>query len=395
MNREACISRRRFLQKTTSVGAAVGFSGGPAVARAGAGRRVAVGVIGCGVAGQAHIDSLLRLARQGLVDLAAVCDVRDRRLQAAKARTGARGFQDFRRLLDSRDVDAVVIATPDRRHASMTIAAAEAGKDVYCEKPMTPWESLEEAGDVLKAVARNDRVVQVGAQEISAGRSVEARQRIAAGTLGPVVRAQATAIWRGPIGSTPWTGQRLAGQPTRPTCRSVARRSASDAQWGVCASLFPELLAPIVFAVGLGLPKRVAASAGLYRWPDGRETPEVSNLVIEYPSGPAVCLAIGLAADAALPMQIVGEQGTLTFRPAGFDLASHGAGEEAVAYAEPNGRPASPIDEHWRDFLNAIHTRRKPRCHEILSYRIMTTLHAGARSFREQTALPPRPTTGD
>jgi len=391
------IHRRGFLEGTAGAGLAI--SATAALANAGASGRVSVGVIGCGGMGSGHIGRLLELRKQGLVNIAAVCDVFEKRLNAAKARTGAKGFADFRKLLDMKEIDAVLIATPDHWHAPITIAAAEAGKDVYCEKPMTYWKDLQQARDVVDAIARNKRVMQVGTNGISDTKYEQAAERVAAGQLGTLIRAQASDLRNGPIGvyspksndpaavpgkTLDWD-MWLGSAPKRPyePGRYFAFRSFWDYSGGVCTDFFPHLLTPLVAVMGLAFPKRVAATGGSYFWDDGREVPDIFNLVIEYPSGPSVYLAGGLANDTNLPMQVQGQRATLVFGAPGFTLEPQRRAGNKGKREEVASRKGGSLDEHWKDFLGSIHSRRKPRSHELHGYHVMTALHMGVRSYLE------------
>ena len=128
-------SRRGFL-KAGAAGALLSASV-PALVAAEPSKRVGVAVIGCGVMGVTHLNTLLALRTQGLVNIVAVCDVLEARREKAKDLSQAAARERFPPGLEMKDVDVVVVATPDHWHATMAIAAAEAGKDVYCEKPMS------------------------------------------------------------------------------------------------------------------------------------------------------------------------------------------------------------------------------------------------------------------
>jgi predicted dehydrogenase len=393
------LDRRGFLKQAAAAGAAAAWSARPALGKADANDRVGVGVIGCGAMGTTHLEALTALREKHWVDIVAVSDVFDKRLDAAKARTGAEAFRDYRKLLDRKDVDAVVIATPDHWHASMSIAAAEAGKDVYCEKPMTHWKDLQEAKDVVAAIARNKRVMQVGTNGLSDSQFEQAAEQIAAKTLGKLIRAQASDQRNGPIavyspktndpqaepGKTLDWDQWLGPAPKHAyePGRYFAFRSFWDYSGGIATDFFPHMLTPLVAVMDLGFPKRAAASGGLYYWNDGREVPDVFDLMLEYPAGPTIHLAGGLANDSNFPMQIQGQRATLTFGGSGFAIDPQFSADSHAKRAEVKTTRPGSLDEHWRDFLTAVHTRKKPRAHELHGYHVMAALHMGVRSFRE------------
>lgn len=130
----------------------------------GANDRIQVGFIGYGLIGAQHARDF---KSQNDVDLAALCDVYQPRLDQGLAACGprAKGYKDFRRLLDDKDIQAVVISTPDHWHALLTIMACAAGKDVYVEKPMTLF--VREGRWMVGAARRHNRIVQVGSQQRS------------------------------------------------------------------------------------------------------------------------------------------------------------------------------------------------------------------------------------
>src|ERR1700736_1489896 len=148
----------------------------------GANDRIRAGIIGAGGRGRYLTGQFKELG----VEMGGVCDIYEANLQAGlkEANTGARSFDDYRKLLDDKSFDAVVIATPDHWHARMVIDAVEAGKDVYVEKPMT--HKIEEGYQVMEAVRRTRRVVQVGMQRRSAELFLEAKRIMDSGQLGDV-----------------------------------------------------------------------------------------------------------------------------------------------------------------------------------------------------------------
>jgi len=361
--------------------------------------RLRIGIIGCGGMGNAHLDTLLRLRQKGYpVEVAAVCDVWTKRLETAAAKTGARPYTDYRRLLEDGDLDAVGIATPDHWHSRITIEAAEAGMDVYCEKPMTHWRNLKEAKQVVETIARTRRVMQVGTQGMSDSIWEQTAKHIRAGAIGRLIHAQASDLRNGPIGvydprtndpdAKPgvnldwnmWLGP-AKKRPWEPG-RFFAFRSFWDYSGGIGTDFFPHILTPLIRTMGLTFPRRVTASGGQYQYTgDGREIPDIFTITIEYPDGPSVLLVASLANDTGLPTLIRGHEGTISFEGSGAVIYP----QRAVAGDRPpeqivRTRGAS-LDEHWLDFLECIRSRQKPRSHEMLGYYVMTALHMGVTSF--------------
>ena len=185
------LTRRKFLGRSAAVGLGVlahpSFNGRVF----GANDRIVVGIIGAGGMGRGHMDNF---KDQG-VEWAAVCDVYELNMNAGLEIAGpqAKGYKDHRQLLDRKDIDAVVIATPDHWHHDHLIDVLKAGKDAYCEKPLS-W-SIEQGADMVKAVRATDRIVQVGMQRRSSPMVRECKELIDKGMLGEINLVRAEWYW--------------------------------------------------------------------------------------------------------------------------------------------------------------------------------------------------------
>src|SRR5690242_8811875 len=148
----------------------------------GANDRIRAGIIGAGGRGRYLISQF----KEAGVEVGGVCDVYAPNLEAGvkEASTGARSFRDYRRMLEDKSYDAVIVATPDHWHARMVIDAVEAGKDVYVEKPLA--HKVDEGFAIIEAVRRTRRVVQVGMQRRSAPMFVAARELLTSGAAGQI-----------------------------------------------------------------------------------------------------------------------------------------------------------------------------------------------------------------
>src|SRR3954452_10988553 len=205
-------SRRAFIKTAATAAAAVastnilrtpvyGASSAPSTGRViGANDRIVVGFIGVGGQGMAHVRSQKENASANNVVQVAVCDVSKTRVRDAQKAIGGdvKGYDDYRRLLENKDIDAVTVATVDHWHAPCAIAAMESGKHVYCEKPMTRY--LEEAFQVHDAVKKTGRVFQVGSQICSDARWHEAAKLVKAGKIGQLVMGQDSYMRNNPAG---------------------------------------------------------------------------------------------------------------------------------------------------------------------------------------------------
>ncbi|MCX8037491.1 MAG: Gfo/Idh/MocA family oxidoreductase [Candidatus Sumerlaeia bacterium] len=188
-SRPACTSRRQFLRRTSGAVLALptiitgNALGAPAKGIPPASERILIGAIGVGNQGRGNM-------RQHIQNIIAVCEVDSQRLAEAKAtvekatdRTCA-AYGDYRKLLENKDVDAVIITTPDHWHALITIHACMAGKDVYCEKPLTL--TIREGREMVKAARKYNRIVQTGSQQRSADNFRLACELVRSGRLGKI-----------------------------------------------------------------------------------------------------------------------------------------------------------------------------------------------------------------
>ena len=160
------IGRRRFFA-SVAAGAAVAstWSARSHAAVYGANERLRLGVIGCGGMAGSHMNALVPMKTSDNVEIGAVCDIFSKRLDAAAQKTGGRPFSDYRELLAQKDLDYVLIATPEHWHHRMVLDALDAGKHVYVEKPMT--HSIAQSQEVVRKMQGSKLKLQVGVQGTS------------------------------------------------------------------------------------------------------------------------------------------------------------------------------------------------------------------------------------
>ena len=282
------VSRRALL----GCGAAATLSAAGYRRVLGANDRVGLGFIGFGLIGKRHV-----LDFQGFpdVDLVAVAEVHKGRLDEAASLMGAkaRKFGDFRRLLDDRDVDAVVVSTPDHWHALMTMMACAAGKDVYVEKPLSLF--VREGRWMVDVARRHRRVVQVGTQQRSGPHYLKARELIQGGHIGKVV---AVRMWHYrnilPGFGKPADGdappeldydQWLGPAPLR---KYNPNRSLYHFRWfwdysgGQMTNLGQHSLDVVHWFLEATAPRAVTSSGGRFTLRDNGETPDVQDARFDY-----------------------------------------------------------------------------------------------------------------
>ncbi|MBI3279342.1 MAG: Gfo/Idh/MocA family oxidoreductase [Acidobacteria bacterium] len=330
-------TRRHFLHH--SAGAALAASA--LSAQVPANDRIQIALIGSGGMGMG--DTRAALSMPG-VELVAAADIYDGRLTRAREIWGSQVFttRDYREVLARRDIDAVIVATPDHWHARITRDALGAGKDVYCEKPMV--HSVDEGQGVVEAQRRSDRILQVGSQYVSSLVYAKARDLLAQGAIGKLNMVEAwldrnTAIgaWQYsiPPDASPQTidWDRFLGKaPRRPfePVRLFRWRNYSDYGTGVAGDLFVHLLSGLHFATGSLGPARVYASGGLRYWKDGRDAPDVMLALLDYPETqrhPEFTLALRVnfksgVAQENFGFRFVGSEGVMTTSMNSLTLAT-------------------------------------------------------------------------
>jgi predicted dehydrogenase len=257
----------------------------------------------------------------------AVCDAYTGRLERALTRTGdrAKSYKDHRELLADKSIDAVVVASPDHLHKRHVIESLEAGKDVYCEKPLT--YSVDEGLEIQAAVKKSGRLLQVGSQGMSSQTQRKAKEFIQSGRLGQVTviraaynRNSASGAWIYPIppDASPETvnwNLFLGSAPQRPFDleRFFRWRCYEDYSGGIATDLFVHLCTTIHFLMDAKMPSKVAAMGELYRWKESRDVPDTLHAILEYPEGFAVTLGSSFnnQFSSESSFQVLGTEGTL------------------------------------------------------------------------------------
>jgi predicted dehydrogenase len=312
-------TRRTFLQGATALAVAA-QSARPQSTN----DRIQVGVIGCGARSQELIRHLLTA---GGAEITRVVDAYQGRMERAIERAGghAKKAADYREILGDRSIDAVIVASPDHWHRQMVLDAIEAGKDVYCEKPLT-YRSPEGV-EIARAAQAKGRIVQVGSQGCSSAVQQKAREMIKAGKLGKITmiraaynRNTASGAWIYPIppDASPSTVNWDMFQGTAPKNpfsleRFFRWRCYKDYSGGIATDLFVHLCTTIHYLMDAKAPSKVLAMGQLYRWKESRDVPDTLNALLEYPEGFAVNLSstFNNQVSAEGSFQILGTEGTI------------------------------------------------------------------------------------
>ena len=309
-------------------------------------------------------------------ELVAVADVYEGRLTRAKEQWGNQIFttRDYREVLARKDVDGVIIAVPDHWHRQMSIDAMNAGKDVYCEKPMV--QLVEDGHDVIDAEKRTGRILQVGSQRVSSVVYQKAKDLIEAGAIGEinlveawVDRNSAIGAWQYsiPPDASPATidWDRFLGRaPKRPfePIRLFRWRNYRDYGTGVGGDLFVHLFSGIHFILGSNGPTRVYTTGGIRYWKDGRDVPDVMLGLYDYPAHgkyPAFNLSLRVdfkdGATETQGFRFVGSEGILTI---GQGVTVSKAPNEAEPGQTANTFSKAMHDEYMKQYREKYPVRR-------------------------------------
>jgi predicted dehydrogenase len=411
-------SRRSFVQAgTASVLTAVSWQ------RAlGANERIGVGFIGYGLIGKRH---LLDFRAEKDVDVVGVAEVHRGRLAEAVHGAGrsARGFHDFRRLLEQRDVQAVVISTPDHWHALQTMLACAAGKDVYVEKPLTLF--VREGRAMVECARRHRRIVQVGTQQRSGPHYQRARDLIRAGHIGKV---HSVRLWfyrnimpgfGRPADTDPpadldwdfWLGPapRRAYNPHRAIYHF---RWFWDYSGGQMTNLGAHALDLVHWFLDVAGPSAVTSAGGRFCLQDNGETPDTQDALFEYPELTVSWSNREACAGLRHPygVEFCGTRGSLAISRNGFVVTpdpntppenaipqftgAHPVGgprpvpgnvsvaPRTRAVEDRTGNTREQFRLHARNFLDSIKSRRPPISDLESAHRVATACHLANISLR-------------
>ena len=379
------VSRRKFLG-----GAAAAALAAPFAAKAGgANDKITVGMIGLGIRGSLLLERFYARAKD-TATVVAICDAYTGNLAKAGARIAAVGgntpqtYADYRDLLRDKSIDAVFIATPEHLHAAMLIDALQAGKHVYCEKPLA--HTIEEGEQILHAAENTKQVVQVGMQNRSNSLYVKAKEMVAAGMIGEVHYTRAfwyrnslddAPAWRYAIPAdaneqnTDWI-RFLGNAPQRPFSkpRFFQWRLYWDYSGGISTDLLVHQTDITQFVLGKPAPQSCTASGAILRWTqDDREVPDTMSAIFEYPGGFHLNYSCYFGNDHfGYGEQFMGNEGTievmnrqyLNFYPEKFGgkAPERVVARKEVAMALP-GNDAKAVEAHIGNFLEAIRGREK------------------------------------
>ena len=361
----------------------------------GANDKIRLGVIGCGSRG---LHDMSQFQMHSFVDVVAVCDIYGQSIDQARQKApNARNFGDHRKLLEMKDVDAVLIATPDHWHTATTIDALNAGKDVYVEKPLTL--NIEQGPRIVKAARVNEHICQVGMQQRSGKHYIEAKRiYIDSGKLGKITLARTW--WHG---NTFHLRRAPASLAQRPSNLNWARylgplkwrdwdpqqyynwRAYLDFGGGQVTDLFTHWIDVVHMFMGHDIPSSAAAAGGVYHYKDGRTAPDTINVLLEYPAGYTATFEATLAPGiTGAAVEMCGTEGRLYIDRGRYEYQSAAKGSQPVVVKAEEGDMTL---DHVRNFLDCVKSRKLPNGDVLIGHRSAQASHLGNIAYMQKRRL--------
>lgn len=388
------VTRRTFM--ATTVGGALTAASARRVL--GANDRIGLGIIGSGSRG----SYLMREANKvGGIEWKAICDAWDVRRDKAADISGAGVAKDadYRRLLERKEIDAVIVATWDNTHAQIAVDACRAGKDVYVEKPMT---SLPMQGHALvRAAHEYKRVVQVGVQQRSMSNFIEAKEKFFdSGLIGKVHMVRT--IWNANGGYLtpvpPGMEQKPAGLDWEACLGSLSKRPWDPkryfnrfAYWdlstgGQTGGLFVHMVDVVHWYLNLTKPVAAVGMGGIYQYDDGRDTPDNVNLIVEYPEKLTVTF------EATLTDMIPQNSADIVFMGTGGRLSIFRGGYKFLpakqnAGVGPLSGGSAPEGVHVGNWLDCVRSRNRPNADAESGHYSAMACHIGNIAYQQKARV--------
>jgi len=408
------LTRRQFLRATATTTAAGLAASAPFVASPsvlGANGRLGIGFIGAGGRASSHMQTVnyLKTQQNEPLDMVAVADLYGPRLRQRAEAYKMKTYGNHRDLLADPLVDVVCLATPDHHHGYQAIDAVKAGKDVYCEKPVTHWRQFDLTKRLAETVRASDRVFQLGTQGMSDSAWHQMRRLIEQGQVGPLIHAECGFFRVGDWGERGmpiddpnakpgedlnWEAF-LGDAPKRPfeVSRYFRWRMYEDYAGGPSTDLLSHSLTPVLHMLGVNFPGKVVATGGMFRYTE-REVPDTFNMLIDYPEKLTLVVmgtqgnnydGTGSRGSTGRIPILRGWEGSLTIQ--GKEIVfipAEGAKKEGQRW--PIEREQNDV-AYWKHFLDCCRTRSRATLSTMdLAYRVQTALIMGMQSLRTDKA---------
>jgi predicted dehydrogenase len=348
--------------------------------------RVALGVVGTGERGS-YVMSLFQ--NEPGIDVRALCDVYAVKLdQALQKAPGAQTFSDHRRLLELKQLDAVLVGTPDHWHKGVAIDALNAGKDVYCEKPLV--SRREDGPEIVRAARVNQRICQVGMQQRSGTVYLEAREKfVSSGLLGKLTHVWC--VWNSgiprPLPAEPrekpsnldWV--RFLG-PVK--YRDWCPAQYLDFRGGKLTDFGAHWIDVVHMFTGVDAPLSVAAQGGVfYDFHDGRTAPDTISALFTYPGFTVHFESLAVTGGPEYGVTFFGEQGWLYVNRNRYEFHPAGKGAEPVIAKFPG----DITQQHVHNFLDCCRTRKLPNADVYIGHRSAQACLLAVQAYEERRTL--------
>ena len=401
---ENLIARRDFL-KQAAIGTAAMMIYPSRVL--GANDRVRVGMIGVGGRGQELLRQVIAVPNAELV---AIADIYPRRFDEAKRfAPNLKTFSDHRQLLEQKDIDAVIVASPLHIHARHFLDTLAAGKDLYSEKTMT-W-SIPEADQCLNAAKNSDRVVQIGLQHVSDGSLADTRQWIKDGMVGKVTMVESWMSRNSPHGKGQWVRPVpsdvtpsnvnweafLNGRPSQPfdANKFINWRLFWEFSGGNVTENMVHQMSWIMTALDLPIPTAAFMSGGVFSEKDGREVPDTIIVTLDFPQDFVLTWQSTFSnSHYGLGEHILGSDGTIE-HVAGEQNMVTGKSESAIRYfpEKVNRKDGTalvgntPDQNHMANFIDCVRSRQTPNASVDIGYRSAVAAHMANLAYRRKERI--------
>jgi predicted dehydrogenase len=393
-------TRRAFLQ--ASISASVLAAG---TSLAAPNDRVRIGLIGCGGISVADTNAFLAHPE---CEIIAVCDVDDAQIEKTQQRLEKLGrkrplpFKDFRRIVELKDIDVCLICTPDHWHALPAVAAFQAGKDVYVEKPLAT--TIGEGRSMRDAARKHNRICQMGTQWRSGEHYREAVELVRSGKIGKVrqVRCWAYLDWIRDIGNPPdgpvpagvdydmWLGPAPV-RPFNPNRFHFNFRWFWDYAGGLMTDWGVHLINIALWAMGPEWPKSVISSGGKYALQDNSETPDTQITVYDFPSYTLIWehqVQCGLGPDRREHgVMFTGTDATLILDTSGWEVIAEPKKRGMIEMKRVARTDETVRAQHVRNFLDCVKSRQAPVENLDVGHHVSTVAHLGNLALRSRSRI--------
>jgi predicted dehydrogenase len=417
MKNNSQVTRRTFMQTTGAAAATLSMAGISSKAFSQSKNdTLGIAVIGTGGRGNSHLGMIKRLIDAGEnIKIVAVCDIYRPKLERAAEKYNTKEYDDHRELLQDKNVDIVAIATPDHIHGYQAIDAIKAGKDVYCEKPITHWRQFELTRELLKTVQEHDQVFQLGTQAMSDSVWHQMKKLVKEGLIGQPLFGE-TGFFR--VGDWGERGMHIDDPNAKPgkdlnweaflgdspkrdfsVDRFFRWRLFEDYAGGPVTDLYPHSLTQVIDILGVDMPENVVALGGIHRYDyELRDVPDTFNLLAQYPENVTISVIGTQANDYNTGVQrgsgqkipiIRGWDGALTIDKNNKDIVFSPLREKGAK--APQRIPIEHAEdnlEHWKNLIQCSRDRNKNTWSPMdLAYRTQTVLHMAMLANRERRTL--------